>query len=74
VSTDVSEERWFVAQLNFSTLKMEAIYSSETSVDTQRITRRYIPDGGTLHSIFMSFVQSVRQVSNEVASDDGRNI
>jgi hypothetical protein len=31
-----------------STLKMEAICSSETSVDTQRITRRYIPEGGTL--------------------------
>jgi hypothetical protein len=28
---------------------MGAIYSSETSVDTQRITRRYIPEYGTLH-------------------------
>jgi hypothetical protein len=27
---------------------MEAIYSSETSVDTQRTTRRYIPEDYTL--------------------------
>jgi hypothetical protein len=33
----------------FVTLKMEAIYSSETPVDTQRTTRRYIPEDGTLH-------------------------
>jgi hypothetical protein len=30
----------------FFTLKMEAISSSEKSVDTQRNTRRYIPQGG----------------------------
>jgi hypothetical protein len=34
----------------FSTLKMEAICSSETSVDTQLTTRRYIPEDGTLHN------------------------
>jgi hypothetical protein len=33
--------RWF-AEPNFSTLKMEAISSSETSVVTQRTTRRHI--------------------------------
>jgi hypothetical protein len=33
-----------------STLKMEAIYSSETSVDTQRTTRRHIPEDDTLQS------------------------
>jgi hypothetical protein len=32
-----------------STLKMEAIISSETLVDTQRTTRRYITEDGTLH-------------------------
>jgi hypothetical protein len=32
-----------------STLKMEAICSSETSVDFQRATRRYIPEDSTLH-------------------------
>jgi hypothetical protein len=29
---------------------MEAICSSETSVDTQQATRRYIPEDGTLHN------------------------
>jgi hypothetical protein len=33
----------------FSTLKMEAIRSSETSVHT-RYTRRHIPEGSILHS------------------------
>jgi hypothetical protein len=32
------------------TLKMEAACSSETSVDTQRTTRRYIPEDRTLHN------------------------
>jgi hypothetical protein len=31
-----------------STLNMEAICSSETSVDFQRTTRRYIPEDSTL--------------------------
>jgi hypothetical protein len=29
---------------------MEAICSSETSVGTQRTTRRYIPEDGTFHN------------------------
>jgi hypothetical protein len=33
-----------------STLNMEAICSSETSVDVQWTTRRYIPEDGTLHN------------------------
>jgi hypothetical protein len=33
-----------------STLKMEAIYSSETLVDIQRTTRHYIPEVDTLHN------------------------
>jgi hypothetical protein len=33
-----------------STLKMEAICSSETSVETQRTTRRHIPEDDTLHN------------------------
>jgi hypothetical protein len=36
---------------DFSTLKMEAIRSSETSVYT-RSTRRHIPEDGILHYIF----------------------
>jgi hypothetical protein len=39
----------FSAKLVSSTLKMEAICSSETSVNTQRTTRRYIPEDDTLH-------------------------
>jgi hypothetical protein len=57
LSTDVSEEgachlisSWFPAQLIFSTLMMEAICFSETSVDFQRTTRRHIPENGTLDS------------------------
>jgi hypothetical protein len=38
--------RCFLAQLIFSTLKMEAIYCSETSADTQRTTWRYIQEDG----------------------------
>jgi hypothetical protein len=34
----------------FSTLKMEAIWSSETSVDFQRTARCYIPEDGTLQN------------------------
>jgi hypothetical protein len=41
---------WFLTQLIFSTLKMEDICYSEASVDTQRTTRRYIPEDGTLHN------------------------
>jgi hypothetical protein len=61
VSTDVSEEHiasvfriliatCLLAERISSALKMEAICSSETSVDTQRTTRRYIPEDGTLHN------------------------
>jgi hypothetical protein len=37
----------FLLSLFFSALKMEAIFSSETPVDFQRTTRRYIPEDGT---------------------------
>jgi hypothetical protein len=40
--------RWQV-ELISSTLKMEAICSSETSVETKQTTRRHIPEGDTLH-------------------------
>jgi hypothetical protein len=51
VCTDVSEVaahnlQWFLAP-EFSTLKMEAILSSKTSVHT-RSTRRHIPEHGIL--------------------------
>jgi hypothetical protein len=37
-----------LAELISSTLKMEAICSSERSVDTQRATQRYIPEDDIL--------------------------
>jgi hypothetical protein len=42
--------RLFLAEIIFSTLKMEAICSSETSVETQRTTRHDITEYGTLHN------------------------
>jgi hypothetical protein len=39
-----------------STLKMEAICSSETSVDIQQITQRYIPEDSTLHNYTCCFI------------------
>jgi hypothetical protein len=50
---------------------MEAVCSSKTSVESQRTTRRYIPEDGTLHNHgcenlksyigFHSFPQSLRE-------------
>jgi hypothetical protein len=39
-----------LAELISSTLKMEAICSSETSIETQRTTRHHIPEYDTLHN------------------------
>jgi hypothetical protein len=64
VSTDVSEEHiasiFRVEEISSTKktaskqvatcLKMEAICSSRTSVDTQRTTRRHIPEDDTLHN------------------------
>jgi hypothetical protein len=41
---------WFLLKLFSSTLKMEAICSSETPVATQHTTRRHIPEDDTLHN------------------------
>jgi hypothetical protein len=40
--------RWFIARAYSSTLKVEAKYTSETSIYFQRNTRRYIPEDSTL--------------------------
>jgi hypothetical protein len=40
-----------------STLKMKAICSSETSVDMQRTTRRYIPEESTLVLIVLLMME-----------------
>jgi hypothetical protein len=44
-----------------STFKMDAICSSETSVDFQRTTRRYIPEDGTLHNHRCENLKSYRE-------------
>jgi hypothetical protein len=51
---------------DFSTMKMEAIHSSETSVYT-KYTRRYFPEDGILHSHRRENLKSYMrdQVSNE---------
>jgi hypothetical protein len=41
---------WFAEPIS-STLKMEAICSSERSVETQRTTRRHIPEDDTIHTV-----------------------
>jgi hypothetical protein len=43
-------ERNLFAEPISSILKMEAIFSSETSVETQRTTRRHIPEDDTLQN------------------------
>jgi hypothetical protein len=41
---------------------MEAICCSETSVETQRTTRRYIPEDGTLHNHRCENLKSYNEV------------
>jgi hypothetical protein len=60
VATDVSEEhiaghllaRWFAEPIS-STLKIEATCFSETSVETQRTTRRHIPEDDNVPTEFL---------------------
>jgi hypothetical protein len=53
------------------TLKMEAICSSETSVDFQRTTRRYITEDRTLHNLQLANLhsQNFNQLGLPGASD-----
>jgi hypothetical protein len=57
-AADVSDEHiasfflltcWFLLKIS-STLEMEAICSSETSIASQQTTRRHIPEDDTLHN------------------------
>jgi hypothetical protein len=58
----------FAALLNYSTtLKMEAIRSSETSGTTQRTTRRHIPEEDTLQL----YVYLTRVSKELFCSEDG---
>jgi hypothetical protein len=49
-----------------STLKMEVIRSSETSVDFQRTTGRYIPEDSTLHSHRCEHFKSYKKLLNSM--------
>jgi hypothetical protein len=42
--------RWSLVRVILSTMKMEAAYTSKTSVDFQRTARRYIPEDRTLYN------------------------
>jgi hypothetical protein len=54
---------WFAEYIS-STLKIEAIFFSETSVETQRTTRRHIPEDETLrYYSFFVFRSSRLQIS-----------
>jgi hypothetical protein len=48
-----------------STLKMEAVCSSEKSVDIQWITRRYIPEERIVHSL-LTFVKHIISLTNYI--------
>jgi hypothetical protein len=50
----------FLAKIISSILKMKTICSSKTSVDTQRTTRRYIPEDCTLHNHRCEKIKSYR--------------
>jgi hypothetical protein len=39
---------------------MEAIRSSETSIDFQRITQRYVPEDSNLHGLSTKYVFRVK--------------
>jgi hypothetical protein len=54
---------WIFAELISSTLKMEAICSSETSVETQRTTRRHIPEDDTLPNHRCENLKSYREIN-----------
>jgi hypothetical protein len=64
-------ESFFLAQFNISTLKMEAIGSSETSVYTQRATRRYIPENGTRHSHRSENLKSYLHIAQNASGNSG---
>jgi hypothetical protein len=71
-------DNWFLTEIIFSTLKTEAICSSETSVDTQRTTLRHITEDDTLltNLSFMKLPKSIQITSTvpEGAASIGINI
>jgi hypothetical protein len=61
-----SVSRW-LQSADFSTLKTEAMYSSETPVHT-RYTRRHIPDDGILHRTPVVLTPSLVAILPELSS------
>jgi hypothetical protein len=62
--------RWQACLLVFaefisSTLEMEAICSSETSAETQRTTRRHIPENDTLQFKTDAYIQHSSEISSK---------
>jgi hypothetical protein len=53
----------------FSTLKMEATCASETSVDFQRTTRRYIPEDSTLQ-VWLCWIRSCMNLITLICLDN----
>jgi hypothetical protein len=47
---------------------MEALCSSETPVDTQRTTRRYIPEDDTLHNHRCENLKSYKKHENKLTN------
>jgi hypothetical protein len=50
METEPPDKLYNAAELLSSTLKMEAICSSETSIEARRTTRHPIPEDDTLHN------------------------
>jgi hypothetical protein len=53
---------------------LEAICSSETSVDTQRTTRRYIPEVDTLHNDRCENLKSYNKIIENVLNENEDNV
>jgi hypothetical protein len=71
-SEQASGTCWLAALLNYSTtLKMEAIRSSETSGTTQRTTRRHIPEEDTLQNHRCENLKSYTLIFNNLYKREG---
>jgi hypothetical protein len=65
----------FFSELISSTLKMEAICSSEMSVEARRTTRRHIPEDDTLQFFYCCVCIHYRgNVSNEPLPSNDKGI
>jgi hypothetical protein len=63
----VASATCLLAEIVSSTLKLEAICSSETSVATQQTTRRHIPEEDTLHNLTSYKLRMNRDTKTDAA-------